>query len=87
MTRCAYCGGEFEKTHNRQVYCSKRCAKYAKEEQDLHHKLKWYYKNKERLEETRLGTHNLSPHPNEDPEKEEQIIKHELRRLRLKYTS
>ena len=81
MSKCCYCGGEYEPTHGNQKYCSKECAAYAKEEQDLKHKLHWYHKNKKRLQETRLGTHNLSPHPNPDPEKEAEIIRYEKKRI------
>ena len=81
---CKWCGTIFTRKHNRQVYCSKTCADNAKAVQDRHHWLRWFYKNRERLYETQLGTRSLGPHPNEDPEKEYQIIQNELRRLGLK---
>ena len=83
-TKCAWCGNPFHKTHNRQMYCSKECATNAKREQDRHHWLKWFYKNKDHLYETQLGTRSLGPHREEDFEEEYKIIQKELKRLGLK---
>ena len=48
---CKYCGKEFEKTHNRQMYCSKECSTKAKKEQDLIHRRKWWNKNSHKIKE------------------------------------
>ena len=82
--KCGWCGNPFHKTHNRQMYCSKECATNAKKEQDRHHWLKWFYKNKDHLYETQLGTRSLGPHREEDFEEEYKIIQKELKRLGLK---
>lgn len=82
--KCEWCGNPFHKTHNRQMYCSKECATNAKKEQDRHHWLKWFYKNKDHLYETQLGTRSLGPHREEDFEEEYKIIQKELKRLGLK---
>ena len=82
--KCEWCGNPFHKTHNRQMYCSKECATNAKKEQDRRHWLKWFYKNKDHLYETQLGTRSLGPHREEDFEEEYKIIQKELKRLGLK---
>ena len=64
--------------------CSEECATNAKREQDRHHWLRWFYRNRERLYMTQLGTRTLGPHPNPDEEKEKEIIEKELQRLGLK---
>ena len=66
------------------MYCSKECATNAKKEQDRHHWLKWFYKNKDHLYETQLGTRSLGPHREENFEEEYKIIQKELKRLGLK---
>lgn len=81
---CEWCGELFTKTHNRQIYCCEECATNAKREQDRHHWLRWFYRNRERLYLTQLGTRTLGPHPNPDEEKEKEIIEKELQRLGLK---
>ena len=43
--QCKYCGKEFQKTHNRQMYCSKECSTKAKKEQDVIHGRRWWKKN------------------------------------------
>lgn len=45
LFECRYCGREFEKTHNRQMYCSKECSTKAKREQDLTHWKTWRSRN------------------------------------------
>jgi len=82
--KCSYCGKTYTKKHGNQKYCTTKCAEQAKEEQDRHHKLRWYYKNKKRLNTTRLGTHNLSEHRHKDTDKEQKAVEYELHRLGLK---
>ena len=82
--KCKWCGAIYEKTHNRQQYCTKECAKKAKEEQDQKHRLKWVNKNKERLYQTQLGTRTIGPKPNPDPEREAEIVQNERKRLGLR---
>lgn len=81
---CKWCGTLFKKHHNRQVYCSKTCADQAKALQDTHHKLRWWYKNKDRIYQTRIGTNTISGHRQKDPLKEQQVIENELIRLGLR---
>ena len=81
--KCEWCGTLFKKTHNRQIYCSKECAKEAERENTRNRKLKWWYRNKDRLYKTELGTRSLGPHREEDFEKEYETIQKELKRLGL----
>jgi hypothetical protein len=81
---CEWCGELFTKTHNRQIYCSEECAKEAALIKDRKTKLAWFYRNRERLYATQLGTRTLGPHRNEDEEREYEIIQNELKRLGLK---
>lgn len=82
--KCEWCGNPFHKTHNRQMYCSKECATNAKKEQDRYHALKYYYKNKEDLNTTKLGTTNMGEHRKKDFEEEYDRIQSELKYLGLK---
>ena len=81
---CKWCGTLFKKRHNRQVYCSKTCADQAKALQDTHHKLRWWYKNKDRINLTRIGTNTISEHRQTDFNKEQEVVENELRRLGLR---
>jgi len=81
---CPICGTPFERKHNRQKYCSDECRTEAKRRQDAHHKLRWWHKNKKRLNNTRPGTRTISSHRNPDPEKEQKIVQNELHRLKIK---
>jgi hypothetical protein len=84
QAKCEYCNKTYEKKHGNQKYCSKECAEQAKEEQDRHHKLRWYYKNRDRINKTRIGTRNLSEHRHKDPEKEQKAVEYELKQLGIK---
>ena len=82
--KCKWCGKPFTKTHNRQVYCTKECAKEAKKQQDTKHRLRWVHKNKQRLYQTQLGTRSIGQHKNQDDKKEAEIVEKELQRLGLR---
>ena len=84
IKKCPICGEEFERKHNRQIYCSKECSAEAKRRQDTKHKLRYFYKNKDRIYATQIGTRSIGRHPNPDTEREHQIIKNEKERLGLK---
>ena len=84
QAKCKWCGNTFTKKHNRQVYCTKKCAKEAKKEQDQKHRLRWVNKNKETLYQTQLGTRTIGPHKNPNDEKEAEIVQNEIRRIGLK---
>ena len=81
--KCAYCGQEYTKTHNRQKYCSTKCAENAHRE----HKRNWayrnYHKNKQHINTTRIGTRTIGATRNPDPEREAQIVQNEIERIGL----
>ena len=81
--RCAYCGKTFEKHHNRQKYCSTTCATNAHREHKRNWAYRYYYKNKKRINTTRIGTRTIGPKPNPNIEREEEIVKNEVERIGL----
>ena len=83
IRKCALCGKEFEKKHNRQIYCSDECRTEAKRRQDTKARLRYWHKNKTRLNKTRPGTICISQHRNPDTDKEQKIVQNEKQRLGL----
>lgn len=75
MKQCGWCGKSFKPKSNAEKYCSKHCRKYAKINQDRNNKRK--QRKNPNYYEKRVGTVNLSPHRNNDFEKEEKIVKNE----------
>ena len=82
--KCKWCGETYTKTHNRQQYCSEHCRKEAKKEQDQKHRLRYFYKNREKIYATQLGTRTIGAHRNPDDEREQEIIRNEIDRLGLR---
>ena len=79
VKRCKFCGNLYSPTHHKQVYCTKSCSKKAHQEQ----KNKW--KRENYVEKQKLGTgYIMSEHRNKDFNKEQEILKKELRRLGIK---
>lgn len=78
--KCAYCGEEFTRRHNRQKYCTKECAKNAKREQDRKAWIRWFHKNKDKLYTKQLGTRTIGPHKHPITEREQQIVQNEKQR-------
>ena len=81
QVKCAYCGQEFERRHNRQKYCSDHCRKNAKREQDRQAWTRWFHKNKQRLYAKQLGTRTIGPHKHPHNEREAEIVENEKQRL------
>ena len=79
--KCAYCGKQFHKKHNRQIYCTPECSKKAHQDQINKSWRKWYHKNKKRLYQTQLGTRTIGAKPNPNPQKEAEIIQKEKQRI------
>ena len=69
--KCQYCGKEFEKHHNRQIYCSPECSKEANREKD-------------RINQTKIGTRTIGPRAHQDKEREAEIVQNEIDRIGLK---
>jgi predicted nucleic acid-binding Zn ribbon protein len=84
--KCAYCGKEYTKTHNRQMYCSDKCRTEARREQKRKWALKYYHKNKTRINHTKIGTRTIGPHKHENDERETEIVQNEIKRVGLRLT-
>ena len=84
MIKCAYCGQEFEKIHKNQKYCSEKCRKEARREKRRIYNSRYFYKNRNRIYATTIGTRTIGAKPNKDPNKEEEIVKKEIKRIGLK---
>ena len=73
---CEYCGNLYSPTHHSQKFCTKKC--YREHRKD--YKAKW--KRENYVQKPNLGSGYItSEHRNKDFDKEEEIIKRELRRL------
>jgi hypothetical protein len=81
--KCQLCGKPFKKTHNRQVYCSKECSKEARRLKRRKYDYTYYRKNRNRINQKRLGTRTIGPTPNPNPEREREIINNEIERIGL----
>ena len=82
--KCAYCGKQYTKQHNRQTYCSDECRENARKEKKRIYNSKYYYKNKKRLHQTQIGTRSIGPRANPNKERESEIIQNEIERIGLK---
>lgn len=82
--KCAYCGRTFTKTHNRQIYCSDTCRKYARQEKRRIYDSRYYYKNRETINQKRIGTRTIGPNKNPNDEREAKIIQNEIERIGLR---
>jgi hypothetical protein len=82
--KCAYCGRTFERKHNRQKYCSEECAYHAHREKHNIRCRRYYYRHKDRINKTKIGTRTIGPKPNPNPEREAEIIQNEVERIGLR---
>ena len=82
-TKCSYCGKPFKKTHNRQKYCSEECAYQAHLEKHRIRNMRYYYRHKDRINKTKIGTRTIGPKPHPDTEREQQIVENEIERIGL----
>lgn len=82
---CNWCGKPFM-SYKGMRYCSARCRRFARKEQNYLHQLK-YQRRHGRTDKQRyfdnLGNSNLGEHCCEDVEKEMKKIKKEKRRLKI----
>lgn len=89
-SKCAWCGKEFHKTHNRQVCCSKECQKNRNRELAAKRQLRYYYKHKvkniSKITYTKLGSKGTSctTKPKPSFEEEHYSLIREAKRIGLK---
>jgi hypothetical protein len=89
---CKYCGKPFNKTHNRQMYCSPYCCKQAVREQKAR-----YQRKRRKLvrdgvlivtdREKGCNTYNsnfLSEHRHKNFDRERRAVEREMKRLGLR---
>ena len=84
---CIVCGEEFEKKHGPEKYCSNECRTHKRNQQCRINSHKWYHKHKKELTEKQrwgLGSGAIGAHMHSNFEKEEKVIKSEMKRLRIK---
>jgi predicted nucleic acid-binding Zn ribbon protein len=81
--KCAYCGKEYTKTHNRQMYCSDECRKNSRKEKRRIYDSRYYYKNRYKRNYTLIGTRCIGPHKHPDDDREAEIVQNEIRRHQL----
>ena len=84
--KCKYCGQEFTKTHNRQVYCGPECAKNAERENRRKRDYKYYHRHKQRINQTKIGTRTIGPRAHTDKNREAEIVQNEIERIGLRLT-
>lgn len=88
MATCKWCGREYTKVHNRQMYCSDYCRKYARQEQVRINRRKYYQRYKKVMGEKQrsgLGSGFLSANRNPDFQLEFECIQKELIRLKISF--
>ena len=86
MAICKWCGREYTKKHNREMYCSDECRHYARQEQNRIHRRRYYHRYKQVMTEKQrcgLGSGFLSCNRYEDYMVEYAAIQREYSRLKL----
>lgn len=89
LPKCNWCGRIFTKSTKNKKYCSTKCRKYAREEQNRENNRNYYNRYKDTLTErqkNQLGSKgaNLHGKPDKDFEKEKQKIEKGLKAIGLK---
>lgn len=85
--KCKWCGKLFIKKHNREMYCSDKHRKYARQEQYRTNSMNYYQKFKNILNEKQkhgLGSGLLSKYRHDSFDDEKIAIENELKRLKIK---
>ena len=85
--KCKWCGEEFIKNHNREMYCSDYCRKAALREQWAVNSYNYRNRYKNQLnykKQVKVGTGCLGAHRLSDFDKEYQKISREMKRLRVR---
>ena len=85
---CKWCGKQFNKTHNHQVYCCPTCKKFARLEQKARYQRKRRYLIRigelVSNETKQIGTNFLSHRRRKDFDTEHLMIRKEMKRLKLR---
>ena len=89
LPRCNWCGRIFTKSTKNKKYCSTKCRKYAREEQNRENNRNYYNRYKDVLterEKNQLGSKgaNLHGKADKDFEKEKQKVKNGMKAVGLK---
>lgn len=84
--KCKWCGKPFTKEHNRQEYCTKECAYYARLEQKARYNRKYRLNYKSRKSDSYwgMGSGALGSHREESFDEEHEAVRKEFKRLKLK---
>ncbi|MGL6298670.1 MAG: hypothetical protein ACRC1M_05815 [Methanobacteriaceae archaeon] len=83
---CKWCGSEFNKNHNREMYCSGEHRRYARQEQKLEYSRRYRKLYKDTFSENQkygLGSGGLGAHRKEDFDSELNLIENEMKRLNI----
>lgn len=86
MAKCKWCGQEYTKHHNRQVYCSDSCRKEGTRELTRKRRSRYYYRYKKIIKEERaynVGAGRLGQHREINFTTELKKIESEMKRYNL----
>ena len=89
LPKCNWCGRIFTKSTKNKKYCSSKCRKYAREEQNRENNRNYYNRYKDTLTERtkgQLGSKNANLHgkADKDIEKEKRKVKNAMKSIGLK---
>lgn len=87
LKECKWCGNEFIKKHNRQMYCNEYCSNEAEKENRRIRDRKYYHRYKNVMHEEKrcgLGSGLLSMHRHENDIRELIAVQKEMRRMGLR---
>jgi hypothetical protein len=83
MVICKWCGKQYNKKHNRQMYCNEECSKESERENNNKRRIKYYHTYKFQMDEEKkygLGSGFLGMHRTDDFNTEyEKTIKEKVR--------
>lgn len=86
LHKCQYCGKEYIKTHNRQVYCNSKCAYYGGLEK-TNERVRRYRRNKQEQfgydSVKNLGSGHLGQHRDTDFVQEALKVRKERNRMKI----
>ena len=88
LPTCQWCGRLYKKSARNKKYCSDKCRRYAKEEQNRDNFRNYYNRYKDTMGDAKKGSlgsmgANLHGSANSDEEVESRLIRNEMKRLGL----